>query len=190
MDPTESNDTSRGAEAKAAQTEQSPGQLLRAARLNRGMSIEDVARHLRLSLRQIAALEEDDYGKFPSTTFLRGFVRNYAKLLQVDAAPLLRLLQQSLPPTTAPTISYQIEGIPFPSNQKRGKRNLIIAGAVVLALLLLVYEIYSGNEGNKEKQQSAMKVEARPEVGQAAAPPQIESPSEIPTSDAEPAPSA
>ena len=190
MDPTDRDDTSRGAEAKAAQTEQSAGQLLRAARLDRGMSIEDVARQLRLSVRQITALEEDDYDKFSSATFLRGFVRNYAKLLHVDEAPLLRQLQQLLPPLPAPTISYQIEGIPFPSNQKRGRRNLIIAGAVVLALLLLIYEIYSGSEGNKEKQQSAAKVETRTEAGQAEAPSQLELPPPIPTGDADPVPSA
>lgn len=188
MDPTDRDHTSRGAEAEGTQTEQSAGQLLRTARLNRGMSIEDAARQLRLSVRQIVALEEDDYDKFPSATFLRGFVRNYAKLLQVDEAPLLRQLQQSLPPLPAPTISYQIEGIPFPSNQKRGKRNLIIGGAVVLALLLLIYEIYSGNEGNKEKQQPAAKVETGTEAEQAATLQQFELPSAISTSDVEPVP--
>ncbi|SCY21951.1 cytoskeleton protein RodZ [Nitrosospira sp. Nl5] len=181
MDPADRDQTSRGAEAEGTQTEQSAGQLLRTARLARGMSIEDVARQLRLSVRQIAALEEDDYDKFPSATFLRGFVRNYAKLLQVDEGPLLRQLQQSLPPLPAPTISYQIEGIPFPSNQKRGRRNLIIAGAAVLALLLLIYEIYSGNEGNKEKQQPAAKVETTTEAEQVVTPPQFELPSAVST---------
>lgn len=190
MDPTDRSDTSRGTEAEAVRTEQSAGQLLRAARLERGMSIEDVARKLRLSVRQITALEEDDYGKFSSATFLRGFVRNYAKLLQVDEAPLLRRLQQLLPPLPAPTISYQIEGIPFPSNQKRGRRNLVIAGGVILALLLLIYEIYTGSEGNKESQQSTVKIETRTEAEQVAAPSQLELPPPISTSDAGPMPSA
>ena len=74
------------------------GQLLRAARLERGLSIDDVARQLRLSVRQVIALEEDDYSRLSSATFLRGFVRNYAKLLQMDAAPLLQRVQESLPP--------------------------------------------------------------------------------------------
>ncbi len=189
MDSTDSNDTSRVAEAETAQTEQSTGQLLRAARLDRGMSIEDVARQLRLSVRQVTALEEDDYDKLSSTTFLRGFVRNYAKLLQVDATPLLQLLQQTLPPPPPPTISYQIEGIPFPSNQKQGRRGLIIAGVVVLALLLLIFEIYNANEGNKEKQ-PALKMEIKTEAEQAAAQPQFELPPARSTTDADPVPPA
>lgn len=187
MDSTDSNDTSRGAEAEAAQTEQSAGQLLRAARLDRGMNIEDVARQLRLSVRQVTALEEDDYDKLSSITFLRGFVRNYAKLLQMDAAPLLQLLQQTLPPPPPPTISYQIEGIPFPSNQKRGRRGLIIAGVVVLALLLLIFEIYDANEGNKDKQ-PALKTEIKTKAEQAAVQPQFELPPALSTRDADSTP--
>ncbi|MGH8762666.1 MAG: DUF4115 domain-containing protein, partial [Nitrosospira sp.] len=86
--------------------------------------------------------------------------------------------------------SYQIEGIPFPSNQKRGRRNLVIAGGVVLALLLLIYEIYTGSEGNKENQQSSVKVETRTEAEQVAAPLQLELPPPVSTSDAGPTPSA
>ena len=169
MDPTDHNDTGR--EAETAQAEQTTGQLLRAARLDRGMNIEDVARQLRLSVRQVTALEDDDYNKFPSTTFLRGFVRNYAKLLQIDTAPLLQRLQQSVPPPSTPTISYQIEGIPFPSNHKRGKLGLIIAGAVILVLLFLIFEIYDAND-SREKQ-PAVKTEIKNEGEQDIAPPDI-----------------
>lgn len=157
--PDSNSGANHGADAKPAEMEIGVGSELRAARLARGMNIEDVARQLRLSVRQVTALEEDDYDNLASGTFLRGFVRNYAKLLQMDAAPLLQRLEQALPPTPAPTISYQIEGIPFPSNQGGGKRNLIIAGVVVV-VLLLIFEIYDGSEGNKGKQ-PAVKMETR-----------------------------
>lgn len=182
MDSTNSNDTRPGAEAEASRPQQTVGELLRAARLDRGLDIEDVARQLRLSVKQITALEEDDYGKFPSATFLRGFIRNYAKLLQVDAMPLLQLLQQSLPSPSAPTISYQIEGIPFPSNHKQGKRGLIVAVVIILALLLLIFEIYNGNESNKERE-PAVKMETETEAEQAAAQPESELPPAFPAKD-------
>jgi cytoskeleton protein RodZ len=159
MGSSDHNGAVHSAGAEAAPTEPGAGQLLRAARLERGLSIDDVARQLRLSVRQVTALEEDDYSRLSSATFLRGFVRNYAKLLQMDAAPLLQRVQQSLPPPQTQTISYQIEGIPFPSHRNQGKRNLIIGGVIVLALLLLVYEIYRGNEVNLEKRQTDARVE-------------------------------
>ncbi|MBA2658139.1 MAG: helix-turn-helix domain-containing protein [Nitrosospira sp.] len=183
MDSTD-NDTGRTDNAIAAGTAQSAGALLRAARLDRGMSIEEASRQLRLSVRQITALEEDDYDKLSSTTFLRGFVRNYAKLLQLDAASLLQLLQQTVPPPPPPTISYQIEGIPFPSNHKQGKRGLIVVGAVILALLLLIFEIYDGKESNKEKQ-PAVKMELKTETEQLTTQPQFEVPPAFSAKDAD-----
>jgi cytoskeleton protein RodZ len=157
--PDSNGGANRGANTEPAKVEIGVGRELRTARLERGMNIEDVARQLRISVRQVTALEEDDYDNVASGTFLRGFVRNYAKLLQMDAAPLLQRLEQSLPPAPAPTISYQTEGIPFPSNQGGGKRNLIIAGVAVL-VLLLIFEIYDSGEGNKGKQ-PAVKMETR-----------------------------
>ncbi|TSA53183.1 MAG: helix-turn-helix domain-containing protein [Nitrosomonadaceae bacterium] len=168
MDATDNNDNGV-AETEVAETQQSVGQLLQAARLMRGLGIEDVARHLRLSVRQVTALEEDDYAKLSGGTFLRGFVRNYAKLVQLDATPLLLLLQQVLPPAHQ-VIAPRTEGIPFPSDQKSVGRSLIIAGVVVVALLFLIYEIYQGNETVPQPAvQVATKAEAEnePAVAQA-----------------------
>jgi cytoskeleton protein RodZ len=141
-----------------------PGQILRAARQGRGLSIQDVARQLRLSVRQVTALEEDDYSKLSSGTFLRGFVRNYAKLLQLDPAPLLQRIEAAVPPPQTQTISYQSEGIPFPSGRTRGKRAVIMGLAIVIALSLLIYEIYRGNETNVERRQAGEKAAVRAEI--------------------------
>jgi cytoskeleton protein RodZ len=177
MGSSDHNGAVHSAGAEAAPAAAGAGQLLRAARLERGLSVDDVARQLRLSVRQVTALEEDDYSRLSSATFLRGFVRNYAKLLQMDATPLLQRVQESLPPPQTQTISYQIEGIPFPSHRNQGKRNLIIGGVIVLALLLLVYEIYRGNEVNLEKRQADVGAEtgSRTEPSDIAVP-QIPSP--------------
>lgn len=74
---------------ETAPAKPSAGKVLAAAREKIGLSVEDAARQLRLSPRQIEALEADDYARLPGKTFLRGFVRNYARLLQIDPEPLL-----------------------------------------------------------------------------------------------------
>jgi cytoskeleton protein RodZ len=163
MDTPDPDSMRHGTEPGPGKARESVGQLLRTARVNRGLSVEDVARQLRLSVRQITALEEDNYDKLVSNTFLRGFVRNYAKLLQIDASPLLQQLEQLLPPAPAQTITYQIEGIPFPSNRKQGARSFLIVGGAILALVLLIYEIYRGNEITIDSQQPASKAE--PQTG-------------------------
>ncbi|SCX47501.1 RodZ domain-containing protein [Nitrosospira sp. Nsp1] len=182
MDAPDNGDVTPGADEKPARTETGVGELLRAERVARGLSIEDVARQLRLAVRQVTALEEDDYDKLAGGTFARGFVRNYAKLLQMDAAPLLQQLDQSLPPSAPQTITYQIEGVPFPSKQKSGSRNLIIAGVIILALLLLIYEIYRGNEANIANigKQPSVSSETGTGVEEATEPSQLQSPDVTP----------
>ncbi len=60
------------------------GARLSTARAAHGLSLGDVARQLKLSVRQVEALERDDYDAFASHVFVRGFLRNYAKLLRID----------------------------------------------------------------------------------------------------------
>lgn len=65
------------------------GQRLRAAREAAKLSVEDVAAQLRLSARQVSALEAEGFEQLPGRTFVRGFVRNYARLVHLDPEPLL-----------------------------------------------------------------------------------------------------
>ncbi len=70
----------------------SPGAIVREARESAGMSIDDVSQQLKLAPRQVVALEDDDYAQLPGRTFIRGFLRNYARLLRLDADALLAAL--------------------------------------------------------------------------------------------------
>ena len=65
------------------------GRLLRRTRESMGLSVEDIAAELHLSLRQIEALETDDWEQLPGVTYARGYVRGYARLLGLDAEQLL-----------------------------------------------------------------------------------------------------
>ena len=67
------------------------------ARTNKGMDIALVSSRLRLAQRQIVALESGDWGALPGRTFIRASLRSYAKLLEVDAEPLLLAIDPNLP---------------------------------------------------------------------------------------------
>jgi cytoskeleton protein RodZ len=76
------------------------GDALRAAREAAGMSIDAVAQQLKLAPRQVRALEDGDFAALPGRTFVRGFVRNYARLLDLDADAVVAALPEAM---TAPT---------------------------------------------------------------------------------------
>ncbi len=67
----------------------SPGQLLAERRQDWGLSIPEVAANLNLGLDTIEALESDDYSNLPGSTFVKGYMRSYAKLLKLDAEDLI-----------------------------------------------------------------------------------------------------
>jgi cytoskeleton protein RodZ len=69
-----------------------PGRTLAQKRQEMKWSIEDVAHSLHLAPRQIQALEADNYSALPGMAITRGFIRSYAKLLQLEPAPLLQMI--------------------------------------------------------------------------------------------------
>ncbi|MCQ4242968.1 RodZ domain-containing protein [Stutzerimonas stutzeri] len=68
----------------AASTAANPGETLRAAREEKGLPLSSVAQQLNLSERSLAQIEAGDFSRMPGLTFARGYVRAYAKLLELD----------------------------------------------------------------------------------------------------------
>ncbi|MDZ7751238.1 MAG: DUF4115 domain-containing protein [Gammaproteobacteria bacterium] len=66
-----------------------PGARLRELRISRKLSLEDVAAQLRLDPPRLEALENDAYDQLPGPTFVRGYLRGYARTVGVPAGPLL-----------------------------------------------------------------------------------------------------
>ncbi len=61
------------------------GPLLRAAREAHGLSLQDLSDSTRISTAYLSAIESDDLDSLPSATFVRGYVREMARQLGLDA---------------------------------------------------------------------------------------------------------
>jgi len=70
------------------QPSKGPGEILREAREAKGLSVREVADQLRLRKEIIELLEADDYSTFSTATFIKGYLRAYAKLLDLDNTEL------------------------------------------------------------------------------------------------------
>jgi cytoskeleton protein RodZ len=60
------------------------GEILKRTRESRNLTIEQVNRETKISVRVIRSLEQDDLDAFSSETYLKGFVKNYARFLELD----------------------------------------------------------------------------------------------------------
>ena len=76
-----------------------PGSQLREARHEAKYSLEEVAARLHLDRRTVRALEENNFDKLPAATFVRGYIRSYARLLSLPPGPILEAFDdQALAP--------------------------------------------------------------------------------------------
>jgi cytoskeleton protein RodZ len=89
------------------------GALLAAERERQSLSRSDIAHRLHMSASQVEALETGDYTRLPRGTFLRGFVRNYAKAVGLDPEPVLAALIAESPEDSRPGIVVASQNIRF-----------------------------------------------------------------------------
>lgn len=122
-----------------ASPEASIGETLKRNREAQGLSISEVANSLKLNPRQIEALESGRFDRLPGVAFTRGFLRNYARLLKIDAAPMLVGLQD---PVKAEAVELapasNAHGNMPPVRSGRFQRSVIPGILAALALFGLV----------------------------------------------------
>ena len=121
------------------------GGALRTARESQGLSIQDIASRLRLGPKQIEALETDNFTALPEPTIVRGFIRNYAKQLKINAEPLLDAYNVLVPESDLHRLIVKPSTSMKMTSHKKPKsgRYLLVVLAVLLGLgLWLFYQSY------------------------------------------------
>jgi cytoskeleton protein RodZ len=118
-----------------------PGRTLAAQREAMGWTVEQVADQLKLAVRQVVALEAGDYASLPGPAVVRGFVRAYAKIVKLDAAPLVAMIALDTPgPTDATGTTLRrdkpasFSEVRFPTHGKRTPLPLAPIAAVVVVI--------------------------------------------------------
>src|SRR5690606_35808069 len=96
------------------------GPTLRRLREARGLSPSEVTARLKFSNRQLDALENEEWDKLPSGISLRGFVKNYGRLLEADVDALLTMLDNQVGPTGPRAVPVSVSPRLAPSDLDSG----------------------------------------------------------------------
>lgn len=118
------------------------GGRLAVAREDKQLTQQDVSNTLRLSLKQVADLENSDFAALPEPMVTRGFIRNYARLLDLDVEPLLEIYRAQVPDRLPDTILVQSSmhfELPTKGNHLWFK---YVLGTVVLLVFTLLWFAY------------------------------------------------
>ncbi|WP_371324788.1 RodZ domain-containing protein [Dechloromonas sp. ZY10] len=124
------------------------GELLRGGRDAKGLTKADIAQTLKLGVRQVEALERGNWELLPGATFIRGFVRNYARLVQLDSEPLMRELDRCLIqkenrlslPDAQPT-DMPVAG----ARMAQRDRVVVFSGLALVVIALLIYSLFAAD---------------------------------------------
>ena len=182
------------------------GALLRAERERRGLSIEDVSAHLKISVRKLRALEEGDASSMPHPAYLKGFVRSYATYLGMAASEVVEAMQvvsSHMPEKTEENVR-PVRSAPAPSAPGKSGGNafmrLLLLAVALAALAGGSYAVWKSGfletlhnrQGDVIRPSLPMQDEARPAYVPAPAPaeasPSAASASSVPAAAAPAAP--
>jgi|GEM_PF-477467 len=116
-----------------------PGSSLLRARTAAGLHVEDVARKLHLSPRQVVALEGNNFEHLPGATYVKGYLRNYARLLDLQPEPLLAAYSKHIVPRKSSEIAPSLSQPQQISSSDSVIKFTTLAVAVIIVGLTIVW---------------------------------------------------
>jgi len=133
------------------------GSYLRAAREARGLDLRDAAQQTRISIGYLKAIENEDFNKLPGEVFVRGFLKNYARFLNLPDDEVMKRYSAIGKPQPAPAAPPAPEAeAPRPERQKHapvetpapatetpepgrmGVEPFLWAGAIIIGLVVFI----------------------------------------------------
>jgi cytoskeleton protein RodZ len=143
---------------QAPEGEGAPGAMLRTARIQHNLQIDQVAKELHLDARIVTAMESDDQAALPEPIFVQGYLRSYARLVGLPAEEIVRRYSAQGRPNPPPlsVIGPRRKAPMLPLPSARLTRNVILvllAGILVWLAYPLVERLVLSRSGETEVQQ-------------------------------------
>ena len=127
--------------------ESSIGEVLRLAREQQGLTLQDVSDALNIKRDYLEALEKDEYDAIPGAVFVKGYLRNYGNFLELDGVALAKEYKENVEERTPqpevrtimPVKKKKVRKEPKKKKQRQGKwpEITIIAGIIIFLLLII-----------------------------------------------------
>ncbi|KRG42835.1 hypothetical protein ARC20_10470 [Stenotrophomonas panacihumi] len=111
------------------------GQYLREAREAAGLTVDQVATQLRMPVQVVRSLEQEDWQRLGAPVFVRGQLRSYARLLNVNLEPLLQQARlESIEPVKLVSHAHTPRGRRLLESFARRAVYVVITGVLVVPI--------------------------------------------------------
>lgn len=113
------------------------GEFLRQERERRGITIEQVASATKIGIRQLHALESDQYIELPAKPFIRGFVNSYCRFIGLDSREVLTRFSDFIDQRSQDRPNREAGHSGYAFEKREGEQSRTILGVIMIALVLL-----------------------------------------------------
>lgn len=113
----------------------SVGERLRAAREEKGLSLEDVAAQTRIPRRHLESLENSDWERLPAPTYTTGFAKSYASAVGLDRSEIYEQLRVEMGGVRPASQSSEVFE---PADPARTMPKWLVFGAIAAVLVLVL----------------------------------------------------
>lgn len=111
------------------------GSLLKGARKKQGASINDIAEQLHLRASIVHDIEADNFSDMTSAIYVKGYIKNYARIVQVDSEAIEHCIALQFPKATEPEMQSFSRKT---THQARDGRLMLVTYVIVFILLALL----------------------------------------------------
>ncbi|RKN86455.1 helix-turn-helix domain-containing protein [Paenibacillus ginsengarvi] len=133
------------------------GQLLKKARLDRGISLDELEEMTKIRKRYLEAIEDGDYKVLPGSFYVRAFIKSYSESVGLDPNEVLALYGNAIPAQTVettaePTIRRKRTNARNTEKLSKWASNILMLSFVLLILGVLYYFIGNSYKGDASKE--------------------------------------
>jgi len=137
--------------------EAKPGEVLQKTREERGLEMDEVAVQLNLTVERVRQIEQQQWQLLPGLTFARGYLRQYARLLELDADALVEQFNQLTDSFSEPQAQAQMLRIEPPRQSFLSLRLISLILLIVLAIASFLW--WEGHRGPAKETQTTQAID-------------------------------
>jgi cytoskeletal protein RodZ len=129
------------------------GNTLREARVRRNLTLQQVEEDIKIRVKYVQAMENEDWDVMPGVTYVKGFLRTYSKYLGLDPDIIIdEFRSRGMVPSEEhhePFGGSSVIGKPL---SHRGRNTIVIVAVVCLVVLGAIYALgmMNGDDGGEE----------------------------------------
>lgn len=121
------------------------GDTLKEQRERLGIDLRDVARALKIRHDYLVAIERSEFEKLPGEVFAKGYIRAYARYLNIDPEPLIEEFNNLYKKEEKNPLSELNPEIVGKNLKKRNRTLQYITGVVIFLILIFIMKIMESN---------------------------------------------